>query len=519
MKTDNRRNKTVKRLVKIITLSSLPFLSAGVYAVDTDSDGIADATDNCVSVVNQDQLDTDGDRIGDACEADEASKKSVANVYNRYFGNGFTSKLGAERMGYTFAQPVLTFIPGYGENIDTDGDNILDTFAYKPVLILSAGYDPTKDYIGTYNSALTGALNQSDISGVTGSAPDSSGNRKSDRLGNAIYFVDAVTGVTFATIEGQTIRADNSDAPTLQTDSLRLIADLNHGIAAAVTPIDADGDGLTERIYFPDTGGNIWRAELDLTSNGATPAVYELKAQNWRVYKLAELGVDSAASSYAANDRRIFNRIDVARTVYNGVSFDAIAVGTGNIANPEDTTVNDMFFMVKDPRVSNYSAYTSSDYPLDLTDLEDASLSLASEQSTKDGWYIDFTDSGEKVVTSSTTIDGSVYFTTIVPRGGKSGCSAPTQLPNNYFYSINIHTAGSVVASTSSESSMSDLTLRRSVIAGDGLILQQIDPYIASDGSVTVVGLEGVQAKELGEKTDGGKVLKGGGAYWRTEDQ
>lgn len=514
MKTDNRRNKTMKRLLPIIALSSLPFLSAGVYAADTDSDGIGDTVDNCVSVANQDQLDTDGDRIGDACETSDANKKAVANVYNRYFGNGFTLESGAERMGYTFGQPILTFIPGYGDDADNDG--ILD--GYKPVLILSAGYDPTKDYIGTYDPTLNGALNQSDITGVTGSTPASDGARKDDGLGNAIYFVDAVTGTTFATIEGQTIRADNSAAPAVENTSLKLVSGMNHGIAAAVTPLDANGDGLTDRIYFPDIAGNIWRADLGLTLNIGTN-LYELNVQNWNVYKLAALGADGVSSDYATNDRRIFNQIDVARTVYNGVSFDAIAVGTGNIANPEDTTVNDMFFMVKDPRVSNYSAYTSSDYPLDLTDLEDASSSLASDQSTKDGWYIDFTDSGEKVVTSSTTIDGSVYFTTIVPRSGKSGCSAPTQLPNNYFYSINIHTAGSVIASTSSESSMSDVTLRRSVIAGDGLILQQIDPYIASDGSVTVVGLEGVQEKELGEKTDGGKVLKGGGAYWRTEDQ
>jgi Thrombospondin type 3 repeat len=35
---------------------------------DADGDGIADATDNCVSVANPDQHDEDGDGVGDACD-------------------------------------------------------------------------------------------------------------------------------------------------------------------------------------------------------------------------------------------------------------------------------------------------------------------------------------------------------------------------------------------------------------------------------------------------------------------
>ena len=37
---------------------------------DMDCDGVADEEDNCESVSNPDQTDTDGDSLGDACDPD-----------------------------------------------------------------------------------------------------------------------------------------------------------------------------------------------------------------------------------------------------------------------------------------------------------------------------------------------------------------------------------------------------------------------------------------------------------------
>jgi len=40
-------------------------------ATDTDGDGIPDSRDNCPTVPNPDQLDTDGDGLGNACDDDD----------------------------------------------------------------------------------------------------------------------------------------------------------------------------------------------------------------------------------------------------------------------------------------------------------------------------------------------------------------------------------------------------------------------------------------------------------------
>jgi hypothetical protein len=42
-----------------------------VIGTDTDADGLANTADNCPTVANPDQLNTDGDTLGDACDADD----------------------------------------------------------------------------------------------------------------------------------------------------------------------------------------------------------------------------------------------------------------------------------------------------------------------------------------------------------------------------------------------------------------------------------------------------------------
>jgi hypothetical protein len=60
-------------LLSIIILLLLSSCSKDdkIIITDTDADGIEDVIDNCLSLINSDQKDTDGDGIGDVCDTDD----------------------------------------------------------------------------------------------------------------------------------------------------------------------------------------------------------------------------------------------------------------------------------------------------------------------------------------------------------------------------------------------------------------------------------------------------------------
>ena len=74
-------------------------------AVDTDGDGVRDEWDNCVSIANPDQRDTDYDSLGNLCDADYDNNNDVALADFGALRAAFGSSVGDA---------------AYSEHIDTD---------------------------------------------------------------------------------------------------------------------------------------------------------------------------------------------------------------------------------------------------------------------------------------------------------------------------------------------------------------------------------------------------------------
>lgn len=368
---------------------------------------------------------------------------------------------GMGELGQSWSAPVVAQIQGV-----TD-----------PVLIFAAGYDTNKDLPGV------------------GTA---------DSRGRGIFIANAVTGALLWSATPAANSATNYSVPAM-TDS----------IPAQVTALDSDGDGRADRVYVGDTSGNIWR--VDMPGKGLPSS-----AQNtWSVFKFASLGGDTPQS-----DRRFFNQIDVVQTRDAGVNYDAVALGSGNRAHPNDLVVQDRFFMLRD-LATNTQFFGTGGTPVpaaltdaDLYDATGNALQTGSEAAKnaladREGWYlslgVDADRRGEKVLASSVTLGGTLFFASFVPNATVNLCKPPGGTA--YLFGISLHDATAAYDWSTSNNSQGQAVLTaedRSVEIGTRLP-DTVTPHFGED-EIRIVGMgAGDQGKG---SNDTGVQLQTLGTYW-----
>lgn len=320
---------------------------------------------------------------------------------------------GFGELGQSWSQPKV----GYSKL------NIVSGSA-KPVLFFGGGYDISKDADGVGTS---------------------------DSVGRSVYMIDAETGAL-----KWSMAPSNATTSFSGTDS----------IPSTVATLDSDGDGLVDRVYTGDTGGNVWRVDM--------PSANPTGEEPWTVFKLASVGTEIPDDN--TNDRRFFNEPSLVRTfisetletevtdeegvtktirVHQEKPYDAILLGSGDRSNPLGTDTIDRFYMFKDENITTLSFSESStpsvpiviketdlyDYTYDPFEnvsaegLEDLKVAV----SKKSGWYITLTDSGEKSSSSAIAINGVVYFTSFIPP--ELGVNAIScELPNGqgWLYAVDL---------------------------------------------------------------------------------
>ncbi|OPY87621.1 MAG: Neisseria PilC protein [Smithella sp. PtaU1.Bin162] len=174
--------------------------------------------------------------------------------------------------------------------------------------------------------------------------------------------------------------------------------DMDYSLAGPAALIDTDNDGFVDTAYIGDLGGDVWRFKFCLGSDASCGT------SNWSGGMLYE------ASS--GNIRPIYTMPTVAKDDLGNMW---VYFGTGDITDPTASNAQEKMYGVKDnDRATKYT----------ISDLDNITTGTYSSTSTKAGWYINLTGSGQKILAEPTVFQGILYFTTYNPASASDPCAS-----------------------------------------------------------------------------------------------
>ena len=242
--------------------------------------------------------------------------------------------------------------------------------------------------------------------------------------GNNVYIIDIETG---------NVVWDTSDA----FGGSGLITNfsgsaLPNAVPARIRVIDLDRDNSIDRLYFGDTGANIWRVDLNAAYYTSTSPTGDFVKNKATLHRIAALG------GTGANDRKFFEEPDLAVFKNNGKLGASIAIGSGDRPSPLSLNIEDKFFVIYDKEI--LGATTANLVTVD--DLNSVPVTKASAAAADyKGWQKPLTlSTGEKVLSSAITYKGKVLFTTFSVANITPDACNPDNTNENHAYVIDLFT-------------------------------------------------------------------------------
>ena len=213
---------------------------------DADGDDVPDATDNCPAVANPDQVNSDGDAEGNACDADDDNDGVPDGSDNcQLTPNPAQQDLDHDGIGSACDTPEvptancahpIAGTAGSDSPLLTEGDDAYDGLGGNDNLLGRGGHDCLRGSAG--NDNLSGAAGNDALSGGTGSDNLTGGDGADDLTGGA--GTDNVSGGTGNDVVDvfDSAARDNvscgSGNDTVYADPIDLVAsDCEHTIRAA----------------------------------------------------------------------------------------------------------------------------------------------------------------------------------------------------------------------------------------------------------------------------------------------
>lgn len=303
------------------------------------------------------------------------------------------SSAGFDRLGQTWSAPQFL-------SMELNGS------AARDVLVFGGGYDPLQDKQTT---------------------------RTDDSFGNAVFVIDAVSGVRLAYFSANE-NADNSGFQ-LQIDSMK------NGILG-VLPVDINSNGISDRLYAADVAGRIFRIDIPDSSFSDTTISGGLIAD-----------INNSGEGF----QRFFTAPEVAYYSRGSERFLAILIGSGFLPQPLNNTVTDRFYMIKDTAIWSAPKNTNGEIEyvsIDENDLYDASDNRIQDGSVSEinqsktelsgssGWYINLIAGGvkQKVFSKPRVFNSVISFTGFQGERSESGdrCTASSSMGKGSIYAIKL---------------------------------------------------------------------------------
>lgn len=316
---------------------------------------------------------------------------------------------GFEELGQTWSLPRLTKM--------RVGD------ATKVVAILGAGYDTVEDLrYGPKQMFPKGIISGTETSNAsTGEGPDGSGAEddampSTIQRGRGIYIIEVAmlddgnpdTSNDFAISSSATLIRSFTPVGTLGDNTS---VAFTYSVPSDPLVVDQDNNGYIDHIYIGDTGGQLWRFNVESST-----------ASEWTATKI--FTANSTSENGSDVGRKIFYKPTATINGYDTF----IYFGTGDREHPSNTGVVDRFYVVRDRENDEANPWPMDESDLvsvtDYDDYDSTTWAQLNEPYTDDltkfyyGWFIRLDDtppSGEKVLATPKVFNGTVYFTTYQP--------------------------------------------------------------------------------------------------------
>lgn len=270
--------------------------------------------------------------------------------------------------------------------------------------------------------------------------------RKADGMGRDVFIVNAETGDLIWSLRDNVPGASSK---------------LKDSIPGDIRILDIDNNGALDRLYFADTGGNIWRVDMDADVNDSDSSLYNYS--DAKLTHFADLGGSNA------DDRMFFFEPDVAMMRHKGEVIATISLGSGYRAHPLNETAQDRFYLLLDRNV--FSQMPAGFDTIEMAGSDLVNVDTLSGNSILDtsyrGWYYNLPNHAEKVLAPSLTFMNKVIFTTF-STADEDGTPPPAEAdvckPQRYSsraYVMNVLT-GEAVA----DLDRTDAAKERSVVVG-----------------------------------------------------